>query len=102
MTVKTEVNGDSKRTNDNGPSLDGTLDSRDLVPVQYIDFCPAMAALVSPEQILFSSPYIIFTLLVLIAMQHGQAGVLGRLSLCLCPEKKRDKKGRTLNVSTTD
>jgi hypothetical protein len=77
MTVETEVNGDSKRTNDRVPSLVGSLDSSSC---RYNRFCPALAAPVSLVQ------NIIFTLLVPIAHQLGQAGVLGRLSLCLWKE----------------
>jgi hypothetical protein len=44
---------------------------------------PAMAALVSPvKNIIFLTVHF-FTLFVHIAQQPGQAGVLGRLSLCL-------------------
>jgi hypothetical protein len=49
-------------------------------------FCPALAALVSPVQILFSSPHTF----VPGAQQPGQAGVLGRLSLCLWSELIED------------
>ncbi len=46
-----------------------------------LDFCPALAALVSPvKNIIFLTVHF-FTLLVPIAQQPGQAGVLGRLSL---------------------
>jgi hypothetical protein len=47
------------------------------------DLCPALAALVRPEQNIIFLPVLFFTLLVPIAQQPGQAGVLGRLSLCL-------------------
>jgi hypothetical protein len=48
-----------------------------------IDFSPAWVVLVSPIlNIIFPITHF-FTLLGLIAQQHGQAGVLGRLSLCL-------------------
>jgi hypothetical protein len=48
-----------------------------------IDFCPALAALISPvKKIIFLTEHF-FTLLIPIAQQAGQAGVLGRLSLCL-------------------
>jgi hypothetical protein len=46
-----------------------------------IDFCPALAALVSPVQtIIFFTPHF-FILLVSIARAPGQAVVLGRLPL---------------------
>ncbi len=43
------------------------------------NFCPALAALVSPVQNIFSSPYIIS-----LHLQAGQAIVPGRLSLNIC------------------
>jgi hypothetical protein len=46
LTVETEVNGDSKRTNERGPSLVGSLASS----CRYSRFCPALAALVSLVQ----------------------------------------------------
>ncbi len=46
-----------------------------------IDFCPALAALVSPVQNIIFLTIHFFTLLVPIAQQPGQAVVLGRLSL---------------------
>ncbi len=42
MTVETEVNGDSKSTNERGPSLVGSWACR----ASSRDFCPALAALV--------------------------------------------------------
>ncbi len=52
-----------------------------------IDFFPALAALVSPVQnIIFLIHF--FTLSVPFAEQPGQAGLLGRLSLCLCSQPK--------------
>jgi hypothetical protein len=59
------------------------------------DFCPALAALVSPVQNITFFTALFFTILVPIAQQPGQAVVLGRLSLCLCwhqippPPKKK-------------
>jgi hypothetical protein len=47
------------------------------------DLCPALAALVNPVQNIVFLPVQFFTLLVPIAQQPGQAGVLGRLSLYL-------------------
>jgi hypothetical protein len=46
------------------------------------DFCPALAALVSPIQNIFT--VLCFNSFVPIAQQAGQAAVLGRLSLSLC------------------
>ncbi len=51
-----------------------------------IDFCPALAGLVSPVQNIIFLTVHFFTLLVPIAQQPGQAGVLGRLSLCICQQ----------------
>ncbi len=53
MTDETEVNGDSKSTNDRGPSLVGSLG---LSCRRYKRFCSALAALVGPVQNIFSSP----------------------------------------------
>ncbi len=48
-----------------------------------IDFCPALAAQVSPVQNIIFLIVHFFTFFVPIAQQPRQAGVLGRLSLCL-------------------
>jgi hypothetical protein len=48
-----------------------------------IEFRPALAALVSPVQNIIFLTVHFFTLLVSIAQQPEQAGVLGRLSLCI-------------------
>jgi hypothetical protein len=48
LTVETEVNGDSKRTNERGPSLVGSLNC--LVMPLPRDFYPALAALGGPVQ----------------------------------------------------
>ncbi len=55
LTVATEVNGDSNSTNERGPSLVGSLGRS----AGNRDFYPALAALVSPVQEKFSSPYTI-------------------------------------------
>ena len=44
LTVETEVNGDSKSTNERGPSLVGSLG---------LDICLALVALVGPVQNIF-------------------------------------------------
>ncbi len=67
LTVETEVNGDSKKTNDRGPHRMACWTCR----AGTIDFSPALAALVSPVQNIFST-----------RPQPGQADALGRLSLC--------------------
>jgi hypothetical protein len=80
LMVETEVIGDSKRRNDRDSSLVGSLDSS----CRYNRFFfPALAALVSPVQNIIFLTVHLFTLLVPFAQQPGQAGVLGRLSLCL-------------------
>ncbi len=68
LTVETEVNGDSKSTNERGPSL---LDSLGLSR-QYKRFFSAFAALVGPAQIIFSLTVHYFNFFVLIAHQAGQ------------------------------
>jgi hypothetical protein len=59
-----------------------------LVPwasrVGTIDFCPALAAQVSPVQNSIFLTAHLFTFLIPIAQQPGRAVVLGLLSLCLC------------------
>ncbi len=66
LTVETEVNGESKITNERGTSLVGSLG------------LSVLAALVGPIQKKN------FNSFVLIAQQAGQAAVLGRLSLTVC------------------
>jgi hypothetical protein len=79
LTVKMEVNGDSKSTNERGPSLVGSLGSS----CRTRDFYPVLAAVVSPVQnILFLAVHY-FNLCVPIAQQPGQEVVQGRLSLCV-------------------
>jgi hypothetical protein len=56
LTVETEANGDSKSTNERGPSLVVRWDFH----VGARDFCPALAALVGPVlKIFFFSLYTI-------------------------------------------
>ncbi len=52
LTVETELNGDSKSTNERGSSLVGSLG----LSCRKRDFCPALASLVDPVQNVFSSP----------------------------------------------
>jgi hypothetical protein len=77
MTVEMDENGDSKSTNERGPSLVGSWACR----VSAGDFCPALAALVGPVKnfLFFAVHY--FNSFVPIAQQSGQAVVLNRLSL---------------------
>ncbi len=54
--VETELNGDSKSTNEKGPSLFGSLG----LSCRYKRFCSALAALIGPVQKKnFPSPYTI-------------------------------------------
>jgi hypothetical protein len=67
------------------------------------DFCSALAALVSIQNILFLSLFH-FISFVIIAQQAGQAAVLGQIfsgpyfifscELCLCPEQRLPGRGR--------
>jgi hypothetical protein len=81
MIVETEVNVDSKRTNER---------DRFLVVVRWAcragkrDVCSTLAALVGPVQNMFFRTVYYFITFVLIAQQAGQVAVLGRLSLSVC------------------
>ncbi len=66
--METEVNGDSKSTNERDPSFVGSLDSS----CRYDRFLFCLEV-----------PVHYFNSFVPIALQAGQAGVLGRLSLCI-------------------
>ncbi len=58
LTVETEVNGDSKRTNERGSSLFGSW----ACGAGTRDFCSALAALVGPVKLFFSSRTILIPL----------------------------------------
>jgi hypothetical protein len=76
--VETEANGDSRNTK-------GVLSwlFRWARRAAILDFCSALAALVSPVQDSYlTAPF--FTFLIPIAQQPWQSVVQGRLSLCLC------------------
>jgi hypothetical protein len=62
LTVETEVNGDSKSTNERGPSLVGSF-----------NFCSALAALVGPVQNILFLAIHYFNSFFPIAQQAGQA-----------------------------
>ncbi len=72
LTVETEVNGDSKRTHDRVLSWLVRRTRRACTR----DFGPALAALISPVQNIIFLTVHFFTI-------NRQAGVLGRLSVCL-------------------
>ncbi len=76
LTVETEVKGASKKTNERGPFLAGSLD----LSCWHKRFCSALAALVDLVQNIFSSLYTISIPL----SPSGQAAVLGRLFLSVC------------------
>jgi hypothetical protein len=74
LTVETEVNGDSRSTNERGPSLVGLLGSL----CWYKRFCPALV------DICFSSPYTFSVHLSPSSSKLGQAVVVGHLSHNVC------------------
>ncbi len=77
MTIETEVNEDSKSTNERIlPQL-----VRWACRAGTRDFYSALVSLAGTVQNIFSSPY---TISIYIAQQAGQAAVLGRLSLSMC------------------
>ncbi len=85
LTVETDVNGESKSTNERDPSL-----VRWACHAGTRDFCTAFAAQVGPVQNIFFLTVHFFSSFFPMAQQAGhcgQAAVLGRLSLsmCLCP-----------------
>ncbi len=74
LTVETEVNGDSKSTNERGPSLAGSL----RMSCRYKRF---LFCLVGSVQNMFFPTAHYFNIFVPISQQGGQAAVPGRLSL---------------------
>jgi hypothetical protein len=74
----TEVNGDSKSTNEWGASL---VSSLGLLCKGTRDFCSAFAALVGLVHNIFFFVVHYFNSFIPITQQAGQAAVLGRLSL---------------------
>ncbi len=83
LTVETEVKGDSKRINERSPFLDGLLHAGTR------DFCSALAVLVGTEHYINTFDPV--------AQQAGQAAMLGRLSLCMCPFLKLSSVGNIRN-----
>jgi hypothetical protein len=80
LTAKTEVNGDSKRTNERGPCLVGLLG----LPCRYKRFMFCLGWSSRPVQNLFFLTIHYFNFFVLIAQQGGQVAVPGRLSPSVC------------------
>jgi hypothetical protein len=73
LTLETEVNGNSKNTNERGPFLDWFVE---------ILFCLGCCS--RPEQNIFFLTVHYFNSFVPIGQQAGQAALLGRLSLSMC------------------
>jgi hypothetical protein len=95
LTVETELNGDSKRTNERDPFLVCSL-GLPFVGTRY--FCSALvAALVGPVQ---NTTYINY--FVPFARQAGQAAVLGRLSLSVCLLNRTRTNISEQNFSSTN
>ena len=80
LTVETEVNGDSKSTNER--ALYWLV--RWACRAGTRDFCSVLAALVGPVQKIIFLTVHYFNAFVPIAQLAGQAAVLGRLSLIDC------------------
>ncbi len=80
LTVETEVNADSRSTNEKAPIL-----VLRACGAGARDFCPALAALVGPVKNTFFLTVKLhyFISFVHIAQQAGQAIMLGRLSLSM-------------------
>jgi hypothetical protein len=80
-TVETEVNGESKRTNERSSFVVGLSG---LYSAGTRDFYSALAGLVGPVQNIFFLTVHYFSSFVPIAQQAGQVAVLGRLSFSVC------------------
>jgi hypothetical protein len=83
LAVETEMNGDSKSTNERCPSLVGSM----CLSCPYTgtrDFCSALATLVGRVQNIFFLAVQYFSFFVRIAQQAGQTAVLGHPSLSMC------------------
>jgi hypothetical protein len=81
QTVKTEVNGDSKSTNERGSSLVGSLG---LMCWWYKRFLFCLGGSSGPVQNISFLTVHYFNAFASIAQQAGQAAVPGRLSLRMC------------------
>jgi hypothetical protein len=81
LTVETAVNGDSKSTNERGPSVVGSL----RLSGRYKRFLfSLLAALVGPKQNLLFLTVHFFNSFVPITQQAGQTATLGCMSLSMC------------------
>jgi hypothetical protein len=81
MTVETEVNGDSRSTNDSCPTLVGSLGLSCLVKEIFV--LPWLLYSAQYKTIFFLAVHYLNSL-VPSAQQAEQAVVLGRLSLSMC------------------
>jgi hypothetical protein len=90
QSVETKVNGDSKSTNERGPSLVGSMGSS----CTYKRLLSCLCLLWSAQyKIFFFSPYtILIYVFPPIAQQPGQAVVRGRLSLNVWSRSKRKRR----------
>jgi hypothetical protein len=79
QTDQTEVNGDSKSTNETGPYLVGSLG----LSCQYKRFCSALVALVGQVENIFFLTIHYFNSFIAIAQKAGQTVVPGTLSLSM-------------------
>jgi hypothetical protein len=77
LTVEVEVNGDSKSTNERGPSLVISL----CLSCRYKRFLFSLGCSSGQLQNIFFLTLHFFNFFVPIAQKAGQAAVLGRLSL---------------------
>ncbi len=93
--VETEVNGDSKRTNERGPILDGSW--------ACCAACFALAALVGPVQNIFSRALAYFSSFVPIAFSKGtQPCWVACLSVCVSVHDKSTFSVCALMISSFD
>jgi hypothetical protein len=90
LTVETELNGDSKSTNERGPSLVSSLG----LSCRYKRFLFCLGCSSRPSTKYFSSSFVhYFNSFFLIAQQAEQAVVLGRLACLLICTSDCDGKG---------
>ncbi len=82
LSVETEVKGDSKSTNDRDPSLVGSFGLVLLVQ-RFLSYLGCSSQHSTKYFFPRHRLFYFFTLHRLNSLQPGQAGVLGRLSLCL-------------------
>ncbi len=79
LIVEVKVNGDSKSTNERGPSMVGSLG----LSCQYKTFMFCLSSTTQPSTKYFSSPHTFSLYVSPDPQQPGQAVALGRLSLSM-------------------